>query len=171
MRVRTRDDAGEPTRVQWRWLLPATQPRTLASQFRRVPEVLWPPAIFLTGLLSLVTLALFQGPWVLAVSLFSPMSSSLIFVTIALLLWMGRAAGRHVERCKQAAKREALCPACSYNLRGLAARTDSAITPATEDMLTPCPECGASWDLVHRVGTRTVTIHSPGSHASMTSAK
>ena len=161
MRVRVRDDRGNPARVRWVWFTPDdasdnTRP-WLVRQLRRAPEIIIPPIILVVGLLVLVTLAWREGPAVVAVTLFSPVSSSLIFVTIAMLLWMGRAGSQHLARTRLVLKRKKQCPSCRYNLAGL---------EADDDHCTPCPECGAAWDLRDKSGTEHIVIRADGSATS-----
>ncbi|HLP83448.1 MAG TPA: hypothetical protein VK157_03795 [Phycisphaerales bacterium] len=164
MRVRARDDRGKPIRVRV-WLVApddrgdGTRP-WIVRQWRRLPEVIIPPAIFVCGILVLVTLALREGPAVIAVTLFSPVSSSLIFVSIALLLWMNRAMARHVKKTREAWKGAKRCPACRYDMRGL---------EPDEDDCTPCPECGAAWDMREKRGMAKVVLRADGSTAASVS--
>jgi hypothetical protein len=141
----TPDDRSDETRP---WIV---------RQWRRLPEVVIPPTLFALGVLALVTLALREGPAVIAVTLFSPVSSTLIFVSIALLLWMNRAMARHVKKTREAWKGVGRCAACKYDMRGL--------EPA-EDDCTPCPECGAAWDMREKRGTAKVVLRADGTTAA-----
>ncbi len=161
MRLRARDDRGKTTRVRFAIVPPEdrsdiTRP-WLLRQLRRAPEVLIPPAIMAIGVLVLVSLALREGPAVIAVTLFSPVSSTLIFVTIALLLWTNRAFVRHLRKTGVALKARGRCPACRYDMRGL---------EPDEDACTQCPECGAAWDMREKRGTAHVVIRADGSSAN-----
>lgn len=164
MRLRARDDRGKPIRVRLAIVPPEDKSDTtrpwLLRQFRRAPEVLIPPAIMALGVLVLVSLALREGPAVIAVTLFSPVSSTLIFVTIALLLWTNRALSRHLAKTRVALKARGRCPACRYDMRGL---------EPEEDACTQCPECGAAWDMREKRGTAHVVIRADGSSAAKSS--
>jgi hypothetical protein len=164
MRLRARDDRGKPIRVRLAIVPPEDRSDTtrpwLLRQLRRAPEVLIPPAIMALGVLVLVSLALREGPAVIAVTLFSPVSSTLIFVTIALLLWTNRALVRHMVKTRVALKARGRCPACRYDIRGL---------EPDEDACTRCPECGAAWDMREKRGTAHVVIRADGSSATKAS--
>lgn len=166
MRVRARDDRGNVIRVRLALVTPDDTSDTtrpwLVRQLRRAPEVLIPPAIILLGIAILVSLALREGPAVIAVTLFSPVSSTLIFVTIALLLWTNRALGRHLARTRVALKARGRCPACRYDMRGL---------ESEEDACTLCPECGAAWDMREKRGTSRVVLRADGTSAAASSAE
>lgn len=114
-----------------------------------MPEYAVPPLLFALALCSLVALAAAQGPWVIAVTLFSPVASSLIVASIGLLLWLGRAIKRHHERVRTALIKRAQCPGCLYGLGGL---------EAGEDHLTRCPECGCAWDLRPKPAGREIVV-------------
>jgi hypothetical protein len=158
VRFRARDDRGNVIRVRLGLVTPDdisdTKRPWLVRQLRRAPEVLIPPAIMVLGVVILVSLALREGPAVIAVTLFSPVSSTLIFVSIALLLWTNRALGRHLTRTRIALKARGRCPACRYDMRGLEAEE--------EDACTLCPECGAAWDLREKRGTARVVLRADG---------
>jgi Zn-finger nucleic acid-binding protein len=82
-------------------------------------------------------LAWSQGPFVLAVTLFSPISSSLIFAAIALCLWQVRCLSRHAASSRAALIARGVCPSCDYPL--------APLTPNVQ--ATRCPECGGVWNL------------------------
>jgi hypothetical protein len=160
VRYRSRDDRGLPTRVKWVWFLPQSSDRRqhwVIRQLLRTPELVIPPAIFASGIAVFVILALREGPAVVAVTLFSPISSTLIFSSIALLLWLGRAATRHTTKTRELLKQSKRCPGCLYNLRGL----DPGI-----DALTTCPECSSAWDLREKHGTETIIIRADGTSST-----
>lgn len=154
---RTLDDTGHPTRVRWTWLVPSRPDAPARRPWTVLPLYLLPPLVILLVLAAWVLLAWSQGPSVVAVTLFSPISSTLIFAGIALCLWQVRCLSRHAaaSRAAMVARRE--CPGCTYPL----AQSNYSRPPKRphandgtslpDDPLLPnlarCPECGSVWNL------------------------
>ena len=126
-------------------------------------EPLAPAMLMVLSLGLWLTLLLSQGPMVLAITLFSPVSSSAIFIIIGLALWIRSALRRAARRAIESALLLRACPACGQSLQGV----------PTREPATPCPECGSSWDLStpdpHRPRPPIVikadpTPHTPGNN-------
>jgi hypothetical protein len=154
-RVAATDDAGKPARVLVRPFAPWSVRKAWG-----VPEVALPLVIFSVALCGVVVLAGYQGPWVVAVLLFSPMATTWIGAVIFLAIWGMKAWPRQLVRSRAAALyRDGACPSCSYDLRnaapmtGTAARQDRNGTP-----LVTCPECGAAWCLEPPGPTQRMTV-------------
>lgn len=139
-----RDDRARPTRLRWVWLPEHAEGvglhvRVWAGVRAVFPgESLLPLVLWFGGLTTLVVMALVMGPTVLAVSLFSPVSSTLIVLTLLLAGWLGRSLVRFRERTRRAMIRAKRCPSCTYELGDVEPGLDGC---------TQCPECGSAWNL------------------------
>jgi len=87
-------------------------------------------------LLTLVWLTAEFGPQVIAFTLFSPVSSTLIILIsltgVAIVNWLRERA----DALKRSHIRAGHCPSCSYAI--------AAVEPSA-DGCTVCPECGSAW--------------------------
>lgn len=148
---RALDDAGHPTRVRWTWLVPSRPDERARWPWTLLPQYVLPPLVILLALAAWGLLVWSEGPSVVAVTVFSPISSTLIFAGIALCLWQVRCLSRHAaaSRAAMVARRE--CPGCTYPLAlpNHAAQLNRSHEPG--DQLPPnhsrCPECGSVWNL------------------------
>jgi ssDNA-binding Zn-finger/Zn-ribbon topoisomerase 1 len=141
LRVRAKDDAGVPTRIAFRAFAPWRIAGPQAGRGRwGLPEPVLPIVIFVLAVAGVAVLALFAGPAVIAVMLFSPMATTWLGLAIALSIWGMNAWPRHLSRARAAALyRDGVCPTCNYTL--------NAAQNAQEGALTRCPECGSQWCL------------------------
>jgi hypothetical protein len=138
-RVRASDDAGQRVAFMLRPFAPWS-----ARASWGLPEPALPLLVFIIVVAGIVVLARFQGPWVVAVLLFSPMATSWIGVTVLLVIWTMRAWPRHLSRSRAAALyRDRCCAGCGYALSEGVAKPGLSHEP----VLTRCPECGAQWDM------------------------
>jgi fumarate reductase subunit D len=172
MRFWSRDDNGAKVRMRWLWLVPAPlTPRSFPQRvwwraMWLVPEPVWPVAMVMVGLLLLLGLVLMHGPYVIAVTIFSPVASTFMVVGLALLLWCVRACGRHARRVRDALLARRLCPVCMYDLGSLAKALPAIATEGTPEnpaSFTTCPECGAHWNLHEQPKHEVIIIREPGS--------
>lgn len=105
---------------------------------RRVPlEVLLPLGAFGVIPATVVLGAWAAGPFVVAITLFSPIAATLILLQVTLLVWVVGGLRAFAARVVRRRAREGVCPACLYEMAG--ALVDEA-------GLCRCPECGAVWD-------------------------
>lgn len=161
LRYRTIDDRGRPCRAHALFLgdLPSdpaaagwlTWGRGAARAIRRLvfaPPLLRALAIAL-GVGTLVTLVAFHGPFALAVTLFSPVSSTLILVALTMALSLAASMSRHLARARRAILAQGRCASCLYRLTGI--EPDAA-------HITTCPECGSGWDLRPEGPTQVVVV-------------
>lgn len=97
----------------------------------------WIIGLAIVGLTILVLTAMF-GPQVIAITMFSPVSSSIIVLVslagVAIVSWYRDRA----FTLKSLMIREGKCPACGYSLRD---------SEPDADERTTCAECGAAWKL------------------------
>lgn len=97
----------------------------------------WIIGLALVGMTIVVLTALF-GPQVIAITMFSPVSSSIIVLVslagVAIVSWYRDRA----HALKSLMIREGMCPACGYSLRDSEPEADGRTT---------CAECGAAWRL------------------------
>lgn len=128
MRLRTLDDAGRPATIPWVWRLPGAG----------IAEPVYPIGALAALALGWTAAALIFGPVVLAISVFSPVSTTSILTAILIAMRTGKAIARHKERTREAFLGRGACPSCAYGLAG--------ITPGSGG-LTLCPECGCAWDM------------------------
>ncbi len=147
IRIPSHDDRGRPVRLV-RFAKPPAQlallpwrARLLAHTRHAARAVLtsrpgrW---ILLVGftLITLVWLTAEFGPQVIAFTLFSPVSSTLIIMIsltgVAIINWLRERA----DALKRSNIRAGHCPACAYSI--------ASVEPAS-DGCTVCPECGSAW--------------------------
>ena len=143
IRIPWTDDDGKPARVRW-W-------RGLTRGGWRGVGSLWRPLLPLAAIVfiptALVTLALFNGPFIVAMVLFSPFASLLLVIGFSLALGVA-AAGRRVVRESLARLRiVGECPSCGYPLEP---------EPAPEP--SRCPECGTAWRVGEEPPTETIVV-------------
>ena len=89
-------------------------------------------------ILTILALTAVHGPQVIAITMFSPVSSSIIVLvslTAVAVVSSYRDRAHHVTSRMIQAQR---CPACAYPLTDIDPEADGC---------TPCPECGAAWKL------------------------
>lgn len=166
IRIPWTDDDGKPARVRW-W-------RGLTRGGWRGVGSLWRPLLPLAAIVfiptALVTLALFNGPFIVAMVLFSPFASLLLVIGFSLALGVA-AAGRRVVRESLARLRlVGECPSCGYPLEP---------EPAPEP--SRCPECGTAWRVGEEPPAETIVVRlatlvprgepSPGPSVSRPSTK
>jgi hypothetical protein len=97
------------------------------------------PLVALLGIPAFLTwLAAMNGPFVVAMVLFSPVASLLMVVAMTLMLAAGAGLKRHIADSVAWMRRRRLCAACGYDLAGVEASVEEVTT---------CPECGAAWRL------------------------
>ena len=100
---------------------------------------LWRPMLPILAMVAiptgLVTLAIFNGPFVVAMVLFSPFASLLLVTGLSLLLAFAAACRHVLAHSLETLRRVGECPTCGYPLAASDARF-SAVT---------CPECGHAW--------------------------
>lgn len=90
------------------------------------------------GIAALIVLTVRVGPFALAVTLFSPVSSTLIVVALTAGVAIMSSASRVLARSRRRIVDRARCPACLYSLGEI---------EADRDEITTCPECGGGWDM------------------------
>ena len=156
IRIPWSDDDGKPARVRW-W-------RGITRGGWRGVGSLWRPILPLAAIVfiptALVTLALFNGPFIVAMVLFSPFASLLLVIGFSLVLGVA-AAGRRVVRESLVRLREAgECPSCGYPLE-----------VEVKGASTRCPECGTSWRMgeqppAETIVVRIATLGAPGDAAA-----
>ncbi len=102
---------------------------------------------------SLIALTLKAGPLVLAVTLLSPVSSTLIVLVSITGVAVFAAMADRGERLANDMARAGRCPGCAYPFAGL---------EPEPDLCTVCPECGSAWNLAQRLAPpQTVVIPNP----------
>lgn len=90
------------------------------------------------ALAALIVLTVHVGPFALAVTLFSPVSSTLILVALTAGVAMMSGASRVLARSRRRIVDLGRCPTCLYPLRDIESEADE---------ITTCPECGGGWDM------------------------
>ncbi len=151
-RVKHLDDRRRPVRLvrfgPARVLSPAALWGTLRGAAAHRATYL---SIFVVAMLgSLVALAVKVGPLVLAVAMFSPVSSTLIVLVSITLVALLAAWSDRGDRLANDMVRAGRCAGCAYSLEGLGPEPDGC---------TVCPECGAAWNRAERLAPpRTVVI-------------
>lgn len=170
LRYRTKDDRGNDCRVHAMWLgaMPTRGARD-ARPFvawirwarRAVREIaaiaLSRPVLIVAavtaGVAALIVLTLRVGPFALAVTLFSPVSSTLIVVVLTAGVAIMSGASRVLASSRRRIVDRGHCPACLYSLGEI---------EADQDHVTTCPECGGGWDL-RPIGPAEVVVVRGGS--------
>lgn len=168
LRYRTKDDRGNDCRVHALWLgeLPtrgAVDARPFVAWIRWARHAIRElaaigfsrpvliGAVVGGGILALIVLTLRVGPFALAVTLFSPVSSTLILVMLTAGVAIVGGASRVLARSRRRIIDRARCPSCLYSLREIEPDDDDATT---------CPECGNAWDLRPIGATQVVVVRS-----------
>lgn len=106
--------------------------------WRRGPvEVLLPLGAFGVVPTTVVVAAWAAGPYVVAITLFSPIAATLILLQMTLLVWVVGGFRSYAARVVRGRAVAGVCPACLYEMAG--ALVDQA-------GLCRCPECGGTWD-------------------------
>lgn len=161
LRVRTRDDRGRLVRVVRFCALRSPGDSRVGAACRALVSGLiskpgrWIAALALLAVLLIGLTAVF-GPQVIAIAMFSPVSSSIIVLVslagVAGVSWYRERA----ESVKRDMIRAARCPACAYPIGGIEPETDACTT---------CPECGAAWrlsDARYERGSRVLVVGADG---------
>lgn len=108
------------------------------------------PIAALAGIPALlIWLAVTNGPFVVAMVLFSPVASLLMVVAMSLMLAAGAGLKRHIADSVAWMRSRRQCAACRYDLTG--------VEPCREGVTT-CPECGARWRLGRADGPPVIVI-------------
>jgi len=170
LRYRTKDDRGNACRVHALWL--GESPT--AHEIERRPIMAWMRWLlraagavgFLVwsgpvargaaigiGFGIIIALVVYKGPFALAVTLFSPVSSTLILVVVSLTLSLVSSLAKLLGRSRERVLDALRCPGCFYSL---------AEIEAGEDNRTVCPECGSGWDLRPRGPAEVVVVRTIG---------
>ncbi len=140
LRLPWKDQADRPSRLRW-WIGDPSRRLRYVGAWR----VILPVAILVFIPSFIAVLAALNGPFVVALVLFSPFASLLMLVAITLLLAAGTGARRFLREVAAGIALRGDCPACGYPLGESDAQG-----------LSRCPECGGTWTLVpspppHRV--------------------
>ncbi len=143
IRIPWTDDDGKPARVRW-W-------RGLTRGGWRGVGSLWRPLLPLAAIViiptGLATLALFNGPFVIAMVLFSPFASLLLVIAFSLVLGVATAGRRVVGESLARLRLAGECPSCGYPLE-----PEPAPAPSR------CPECGSAWRVGEEPPAETVVV-------------
>jgi len=132
LRLPYSDDRGKHTRIRWWRADPSRTGRAVLWLWRP----LWPVVILVFIPSALVILALFNGPMIVAMVLFSPFASMLIVVAMSLMLASLAGVRTYLRESASAMARAGECPSCGYRLDRLEIAPDGCST---------CPECGSAW--------------------------
>lgn len=128
------DDAGVKRRVRLPWLLLRER-----GFRRRLPlEVVLPLGAMGVVPLTVGVGAWTAGPFVVAITLFSPIAASLILLHVTLLVWVASGLRAYTARVVRLRVGEGVCPSCLYEMGGAGEGEQKGTTR--------CPECGALWD-------------------------
>lgn len=139
------DDLGVRRRV---WLPLYMGAAREGRVWRRVPvEVLGPLGALCVVPIGVVMGAIFAGPFVVAITVFSPIAATLILLHVTILTWLAAGLGRYTKRVVAGSLRAGVCPACQYEIGGAV---------VSEAGVCRCPECGAGWDMTGEGTTRVV---------------
>ncbi len=165
LRLRTTDDRGRVTRTHFIWVPPLVRRDGTAGERIEIGpaavailgwlwDVLWRGpagrvALVILVLCGLVYAVFRVGPFALAVTLFSPISSSIILVSVTVGLSILACARRELYRVQRQMIAIGLCPSCTYALAELEEEADGYVT---------CPECGAGWDREPPRGAEVVVV-------------
>lgn len=166
LRYRTKDDRGNACRVHAVWL-GDTPTRGEVDARPAVAWLRWAHRAALeimavgftrpvligvllgSGLAALIAVTLRVGPFALAVTLFSPVSSTLILVAVTAGIAIVSSGSRVLARSRRRIIDQGHCPTCLYSLREIEPDDDDATT---------CPECGNAWDLRPLGATQVVVV-------------
>lgn len=167
LRYRSKDDRGNDCRVHALWLgeMPTrgamdAKPfvawlRWASNASREVAAIALSRPVLIgaavgVGIAALVIVTVRVGPFALAVTLFSPVSSTLILVMLTAGVAIVGSASRVLARSRIRITDQGRCPACLYSLREI--ETDI-------DEITTCPECGGAWDMRPLGPIEVVVVH------------
>lgn len=148
LRYPATDDANRAAHIRW-WR------GNPALKFWRTRGI-WRPILPVGSLVAipilLALLAAFNGPFVVAMVLFSPFASLLIVIGLSLALAAIAAWRGYLSNTIRAQALAGECPSCGYDLPEYSSAADS---------LTICPECGAAWNLEPHAPPHVVIVAKP----------